>query len=81
MLFTRPNAAASRPQNFTADRALLRAAINEPFAPALTDPHPDRSGRLIAAAAAVLLAIGVAATWVPVRRATRIDPGVVLRES
>ena len=47
VIFTRPNGAAGRPQNFTADRALLRAAIREPIAPALTDPHPDRSGRLI----------------------------------
>ena len=46
VLFTMPGGGA-RPQGFTADHALLRAAINQPFAVALTDPHPDRSRRII----------------------------------
>jgi VWFA-related protein len=47
VLFTRPNAAAGKPQGFTADRARLRGAINQPFALALTDAHPDRSKQII----------------------------------
>jgi hypothetical protein len=47
VLFTRPNAAAGKPQGFTPDHARLRAAINQPFALALTDPHPDTSGQII----------------------------------
>ena len=47
VLFTRPNAGAGTPQGFTADRARLRAAVNQPFALALTDAHPDRSGQII----------------------------------
>ena len=47
VLFTRPNAAAGKPQGFTPDHARLRAAINQPFALALTDPHPDTSGHII----------------------------------
>jgi VWFA-related protein len=47
VLFTKPNEAAGKPQNFTADRARLRAAIAQPFAVALTDPHPDRNMRII----------------------------------
>ena len=38
VVFTKPNAAAGKPQGFTADRSLLRAAINQPFAVALTQP-------------------------------------------
>ena len=34
----------------------------------------------VAGTAAVLLTIGIAAAWFPVRRATRMDPGAVLRE-
>jgi VWFA-related protein len=45
VLFTKPG--GGRPQGFTADRALLRAAINQPFAFALTSPHPDLNKRII----------------------------------
>jgi VWFA-related protein len=47
VLFTKPNVAAGKPQGFTSDHARLRAAINQPFAAALTDPHPDRSKIII----------------------------------
>jgi VWFA-related protein len=47
VLFTRPASTAGTPQGFTGDHARLRAAINQPFAVALTDPHPDRSKRII----------------------------------
>jgi len=47
VVFTKPVPSAGTPQGFTADRALLRAAINRPFAVALTDPHPDRSRQII----------------------------------
>ena len=47
VLFTKPSGTAGTPQGFTADHARLRAAINQPFAVALTDPHPDRSKRII----------------------------------
>jgi ABC-type lipoprotein release transport system permease subunit len=29
----------------------------------------------------VLVAMGVAASWAPARRAARIDPGILLREN
>jgi ABC-type antimicrobial peptide transport system permease subunit len=32
-----------------------------------------------AAAAIVLAATGVAATWIPIRRALRVDPAIALR--
>ena len=35
----------------------------------------------LVATAAILLTIGIAAAWLPVRRAARMDPGAVLRES
>jgi VWFA-related protein len=47
VLFTKPSGSAGKPQGFTKDHALLRAAINQPFAVALTDPHPDRNKRII----------------------------------
>jgi VWFA-related protein len=47
VLFTKPSGTAGTPQGFTADHARLRGAINQPFAVALTDPHPDRSKRII----------------------------------
>jgi hypothetical protein len=47
VLFTKPSGTAGTPQGFTADHARLRAAVNQPFAVALTDPHPDRSKRII----------------------------------
>jgi putative ABC transport system permease protein len=33
------------------------------------------------AAGLILIAIGVLAAWLPARRASRVDPAVVLRES
>jgi hypothetical protein len=45
VVFTRPGAASGKPQGFTADHARLRAAINQPFAVALT--HPDRNSQII----------------------------------
>jgi VWFA-related protein len=47
VVFTRPGAGSGQPQGFTADHARLRAAINQSFAVALTDPHPDRSSQII----------------------------------
>ncbi len=47
VIFTKPSGTAGTPQGFTADHARLRAAINQPFAVALTDPHPDRNMRII----------------------------------
>jgi VWFA-related protein len=47
VLFTKPGSAAGKPQGFTADRALLRAAVMQPFAVARTDPHPDFSMRIM----------------------------------
>jgi ABC-type lipoprotein release transport system permease subunit len=35
----------------------------------------------LAATTAVLLTISITAAWLPVRRAARMDPGAVLRES
>jgi ABC-type antimicrobial peptide transport system permease subunit len=35
----------------------------------------------LAGAALVLVAVGVAASWAPARRAARIDPGILLREN
>jgi ABC-type antimicrobial peptide transport system permease subunit len=35
----------------------------------------------IAGAALVLIAIAIAASWGPARRASRIDPGVLLRDN
>src|SRR5690606_15587190 len=40
VVFTDPAANAGVPQNFTSDRALLRAAIDRPFATAELDPLP-----------------------------------------
>jgi ABC-type antimicrobial peptide transport system permease subunit len=42
---------------------------------------PARDLATLAGSALVLVAIGVAASWMPVRRAARIDPIRVLRES
>jgi len=39
-----------------------------------------RNGRTFAGAAAVLVAVGVLAAWMPARRAARLDPAMVLRE-
>ena len=47
VLFTKPAPTAGIPQGFTGDHARLRAAISQPFAVALTDPHPDRSKTII----------------------------------
>ena len=40
-----------------------------------------RDPATIIGAAIVLMAVGVAAGWVPARRAARIDPSEVLRQS
>jgi putative ABC transport system permease protein len=40
-----------------------------------------RDGMTFAGAATVLVAVGVLAAWMPARRAARLDPAVVLRES
>lgn len=40
-----------------------------------------RDPATLAGAVAILAAVGVAAAWLPVRRASRIDPARVLRES
>jgi VWFA-related protein len=47
VVFTKPVASAGAWQGFTSDRARLRAAIERPMAGALTDPHPDRSKRIV----------------------------------
>jgi ABC-type antimicrobial peptide transport system permease subunit len=39
-------------------------------------PHDPMA---FAAAAIVLAATGVAATWIPIRRALRVDPAIALR--
>lgn len=41
---------------------------------------PPSDPSTLAGAAAVLLAVGVAAAWLPARQAARIDPARVLRE-
>jgi len=51
------------------------------FAAPLVYGLQPRDPATLAAAAGVLLLTGVAAAWIPVRRAVRIDPAAVLRES
>ncbi len=55
--------------------ALLLAG---PIGPLLFDVSPRDAG-VIAAVSIALVAVAFAATWLPVRRATRIDPVVALR--
>ena len=47
VIFTNPAGTAGRTQGFTADRARLRAAINQPFAVALTSPDPTRNKQIL----------------------------------
>jgi putative ABC transport system permease protein len=51
------------------------------FAAPLVYGLQPRDPATLAAAAGVLLLTGVAAAWIPARRAVRIDPAAVLRES
>ncbi|HXT31000.1 MAG TPA: hypothetical protein VN716_17010, partial [Vicinamibacterales bacterium] len=51
------------------------------FAAPLVYGLQPRDPATLTAAAGVLLLTGVAAAWIPVRRAVRIDPAAVLRES
>jgi len=50
------------------------------FVEALLFRLDTRDPATFAGAAAVLVAVGVLAVWMPARRAARLDPAVVLRE-
>jgi ABC-type antimicrobial peptide transport system permease subunit len=51
------------------------------FVEALVFGVPPRDAGTLAAAAAVLATVATLAGWIPARRAARIDPAAVLRES
>jgi putative ABC transport system permease protein len=54
--------------------AAARAIQSQLFGIEVTDP------RVVAATAVTLAVVGLIASWVPARRAARIDPAIALRD-
>ena len=42
-------------------------------------PHPEQDPLTYGGVAALLVSVAVVASWVPARRATRVDPAIALR--
>ena len=85
-------AGSQRPNTFDLPYAMAKAGLNAltlglagslwavRFVETLLFQQEPRDPMMFAGAAAVLVAAGVAAAWMPAWRAARLDPATVLRE-